>query len=363
MLETETILRGVAALALLQLVVVLLLTGKHKQSHQLAACYAVGVLAFVLTSSTHTPALLGDWQPLWVSLCVIKAGCFWLLARSLFGENFELRPVHLVGMAALAAYGLSQQLYLHRISAPSGTEQAAAYGFDLVVLGLVASAVYGAWSGLATDLIEKRRRMRQYFVAAVGGYLALAACVQIYNQLAGVSTPALLVQFNLLLMAVLSLTACASLLRLRGRSWLEPDSLAVPERRANWAQQTLLTAIQQAMEVDKIYRQEKLSIGQLAAHLRTPEYQLRQAINEGLGYRNFNDFLHAYRIAEVSEKLAQAETAQVPVLNLALDVGYASLGPFNRAFKERMGQTPTSYRRQLLNTAAPGRGEQLATET
>jgi AraC-like DNA-binding protein len=32
------------------------------------------------------------------------------------------------------------------------------------------------------------------------------------------------------------------------------------------------------------------------------------------------------------------------VLTLALDCGYASIGPFNRAFKARFGVTPTQYR-------------------
>jgi AraC-like DNA-binding protein len=36
------------------------------------------------------------------------------------------------------------------------------------------------------------------------------------------------------------------------------------------------------------------------------------------------------------------------VLTIALDLGYASLGPFNRAFKEMTGITPTAYRQQEL---------------
>ena len=33
------------------------------------------------------------------------------------------------------------------------------------------------------------------------------------------------------------------------------------------------------------------------------------------------------------------------VLTIALEAGYGSIGPFNRAFKERFGLTPTEYRR------------------
>ena len=32
------------------------------------------------------------------------------------------------------------------------------------------------------------------------------------------------------------------------------------------------------------------------------------------------------------------------MLTIALDLGYGSLGPFNRAFKEISGMTPTAWR-------------------
>src|SRR5262249_12716498 len=47
----------------------------------------------------------------------------------------------------------------------------------------------------------------------------------------------------------------------------------------------LLRRLDHLMSVERIYRQEGLSIGVLAARLDLQEYRLRQAINEGLGYR------------------------------------------------------------------------------
>jgi len=38
----------------------------------------------------------------------------------------------------------------------------------------------------------------------------------------------------------------------------------------------------------------------------------------------------------------------VPVLSIALDAGFQSIGPFNRAFTAAMGVTPTDYRRHKL---------------
>lgn len=76
-------------------------------------------------------------------------------------------------------------------------------------------------------------------------------------------------------------------------------------------------------------------------------------INRGLGFRNFNDFLHAYRIREACTRPRRPEQARLPVLSIALDVGYGSIGPFNRAFKARIGMTPTRFRRSSANDARP----------
>ena len=76
-------------------------------------------------------------------------------------------------------------------------------------------------------------------------------------------------------------------------------------------------------------------------------------INQGLGHRNFNDFLHSYRIREACARLRRPGQARLPVLSVALDVGYGSIGPFNRAFKARMGMTPTTFRRSAADGGSP----------
>jgi AraC-like DNA-binding protein len=102
------------------------------------------------------------------------------------------------------------------------------------------------------------------------------------------------------------------------------------------------------MTVERIYRQEGLAIGALAARFDVPEYRLRQAINEGLGYRNFNAFLNRYRIEDAKAALSDIAQREVPVLTIAMDAGFQSIGPFNRAFKAETGMTPSEFRREAL---------------
>ena len=95
------------------------------------------------------------------------------------------------------------------------------------------------------------------------------------------------------------------------------------------------------MTEEHLYRREGLTLAALARALGLGEAALRTLINQELGYRNFNDFLHHYRLQEASARLVGED---LPVLTIALECGYGSIGPFNRAFKQRMGMTPSEYR-------------------
>jgi len=111
--------------------------------------------------------------------------------------------------------------------------------------------------------------------------------------------------------------------------------------------QLLLDDLTTAMEHEKIYREPGLTIRILAETLKTPEHRLRNLINSGLGYRNFSSFLNQYRIEAVKAAFAMPENSRIPVLTIALDNGYNSLAPFNRAFRDIEGITPSAYRRAL----------------
>jgi AraC-like DNA-binding protein len=105
------------------------------------------------------------------------------------------------------------------------------------------------------------------------------------------------------------------------------------------------------MADERVYRHDNLTIGTLATKLRIPEYRLRRLINQKLGYRNFNAFLNNHRIEEAKAALADPAQAEVPVITIAIDAGFQSLGPFNRAFKAMTGVTPSEYRRLKASAA------------
>lgn len=117
----------------------------------------------------------------------------------------------------------------------------------------------------------------------------------------------------------------------------DPVALALRKRQAE--------QILQAVVGGGLYRQPRLTVQELADQVRLPEHRLRLVINEHLGFRNFNAFLNHHRLREAAARLRSAEDAHLPVLSIALTVGFGSIGPFNRAFRDAFGVTPTEFRR------------------
>lgn len=98
----------------------------------------------------------------------------------------------------------------------------------------------------------------------------------------------------------------------------------------------------QTLMKEGFYRQENLTLKDLALELTLPEYRIRAVINKELNYRNFNEFINEYRITEAAQRLINEP--ETPISNIALDVGYRTLSSFNRAFRKEKNTTPTAYR-------------------
>lgn len=343
----EIILRTAAVLVLLSLAGLMLSSRRRDHTPWLGALVAAAVAAFVVTSAADASSWLGiSVYPL-TALCVAKAAFFWFFARGLFADEFKIQPKHAAIIGITMAYGVWQQLLFNPLAQrdlANDWEQLAAAGFELWVLVLVLLALSEAHRGLNGDLVERRRRMRILFVAGVSAYLAAAVLVQGYNLSLETRTPDFLVIANLALITTAGLAAIWNLVQMRTASWLDPEPAGVKADELTPLERRILASLGEQLDQRHVYREEGLTIGTLAERLGTREHILRRVINQGLGYRNFNDFLHAYRIREACARLRRIEDARLPVLSIALEVGYGSIGPFNRAFKARTGMTPTRFR-------------------
>jgi AraC-like DNA-binding protein len=112
----------------------------------------------------------------------------------------------------------------------------------------------------------------------------------------------------------------------------------------------LYAQLNATLQRDLLYASPGLTIKTLADAMQVREYMLRRFINQKLGYRNFNQFLNEFRVKKAIEILKDSGESSAKISSIALDVGYASLSSFNKAFKEMQGITPSVYRNRLVSS-------------
>jgi AraC-like DNA-binding protein len=222
------------------------------------------------------------------------------------------------------------------------------------VFAVLAAAVAAAHWG--ADLVEARRRLRAFIlVTGVGYALALLAArlASPHGRIAGVTAIADMavllfivggIAWRMLRVAESGLFAAPA-----------PSEAAAPARvparppaPPHPGDERLADTLQRVMATERPYLGEDFTVARLAQRLAVPEYRLRRLINERLGHRNFNAYVNGFRLEDARAALADPARRETPVLAIALDAGFQSIGPFNRAFKAATGLTPTEFRRQSL---------------
>ncbi|MBA4052612.1 MAG: hypothetical protein C0472_12200 [Erythrobacter sp.] len=343
--QIDIVVRLVACGASL-LLLVLLLTGEVRRGLKLPlAGLLLGSIGYLLNSSSlivnGTPA-----RP-WTELASIFTPLFtWLFARRLF----EREPPRAVAWSAAAVLAVS---WLSDFFIPPHFH-ANFYVIHWVGLALIADLFRTAVAGRADDLVEQRRTVRLWFpllvAAQAGGILAFEL---VTGRGSGSHDPRTQL-INALLILALTLFAGKALLRTETELLVRTEDSPAPEPNEpllSPSEAVLREKLDAAMAAG-FYRTPGLSIAGLAERLGTPEHRLRALINQRLGHRNFSAFLNRYRIAEAKAVLADRAQVDLPVLTLAMDLGYNSLPPFNRAFREETGTSPSEYRRHSIGDTA-----------
>jgi AraC-like DNA-binding protein/VanZ family protein len=315
---------------------------------RLAAAFALGSAAHAVSYSIGSTSPVSISHAPLIALSTGNVVVFWLFTRALFDETFKLRWWHGLVWAAVAAFSFVNCLWI--APASGGSARLSIIAINLIALGFIALAVAQTIASWSSDLVERRRGVRVFIVGAAALYGGLNAILQIFwpgggGELANTVNSAALA-------AVVAAISFA-MMRVDGADLfpVQPAVQTDPVIADAGAEQKLVDALMRLMADERIYRHDNISIGTLATKLKIPEYRLRRLINQQLGYRNFNVFLNEHRIAEAKAALADPSQAEVPVITIAMDAGFQSLGPFNRAFKATTGVTPSEYRKLKASAA------------
>jgi AraC-like DNA-binding protein len=313
------------------------------------AAYAMGLLitseAYLLAWHLHSYELPRELRLAILFAVVAQPVFFWLFSNELFDDRFRFRWWHglvIGGKFVLAATLLFNRKITDIFGVISAEDYPRLIPNFFYTLGFVFHAVAVILRTNRSDLVEPRRRLRAT-VLIVTAVLILHALLS-----AAVLRPAGLGAYSDMF-GLIFITAGAFASVAWGDSiWRE--LFASQKQSAASATLDADPEIMQkaiaAMEVDELFRTEGLTVTALAAKLDVQEYKLRRAINGGLGYRNFNEYLNFYRMRAAKNFLEAKENADYPLIHLALDLGYPSPAPFNRAFKEATGLAPGEYRKR-----------------
>ena len=301
----------------------------------------ISVAAYLVKSSDPLQTALSFAEAPLLFLAMASPYLVWACANILF--EFERPPVWVMVLFPVATIAMCS-LEIGAGSAPLLIRMASIGASLFVVL----HAIYSVVRGSLDDLSQRRRMFRFCFVTCIAVVAAYVLAMELV--FVGQDVPGWVGASNTYLIAAVYLLISVPLLT-RPEDLL-PDERppAEPVDKLDLAEQEMHNALLSAME-NRAYARTGLTIRQLADELGWPEHQLRALINSRLGYKNFSTFLNGYRIDEARGRLADPKEARVQILTIALDAGFASLPPFNRAFREATGMTPSDYRREHLKPA------------
>ena len=286
----------------------------------------------------------------------VTCGWGWLFARSLFvpAQEDTNAPIMAVLLVLLLQFAGSAGLALGDDAADIlrvAGNIVAMVGSTFVIVTLVEIVrhIPGTPNGA-------ERRFRQIFSA---GYLTLViAAVFIVDGAREGSFLALHSNSIESAAAITAMAGAATALRFRNRHPLpenanseEPAQPAEAPTHSEWE---LATRVDDLMRTPEFYTRPSLKVADVAAQLGTRDYLVSRVISKVLKQPNFNRYVNRLRVEHAKKMLRDPELRGTSILVIALDCGFASLGPFNRAFRDETGMSPSDYRRRNATPGGPG---------
>lgn len=331
----EIFLRGGAIATLLICAAIFVLRTPLRRKEGSVAALCVALCAYMAVSS---PGLGFETGPAFFVLAAVAAAVPVLIYWAAI-ELFQDDP-HFAGWQFFICGLIIAASWLSFTSVSVGILRGA--GVIVIFSHLVGIIIRGDQG----DLIEARRRFRRWFLLAIAVVAMVITTLEITGLDRGL--PVVFYLFHAFLVWCLAGVFLIWSVRIDPTIWMVKPQSTLPQVSHSPAQRALIARIQTAIS-NNLWEREGLTLSQMAQELGTQDHRLRRAINQGMGYRNFSSFINGYRIERAKALLSDQDAADRTVLSIAYDVGFASPGPFNRAFRDATGTTPTAFRQAALN--------------
>lgn len=269
----------------------------------------------------------------------VTCGLSWLLSRALFrpGSRSEIWPkliVAILFLTCLVGY------------VTGATEAGGVLGYIGTLHMVIGSAMLfmipvEALDGL--DISAGEKRFRLVFAAGYIGIVGVSFAFRLPELQAWQ-------EGGCAALAAIALVGASMAVLYRQRNPLAEAPRARSSRTSEVVEKNpvLAARLQALLDVDRVFLNPDIKVGEIANHLRQPEYRISQCIVQDLGFSNFSQMINTHRIAEAKERLSHPDFLDCSILVIAMDCGFGSIGPFNRAFKADTGMTPREFRREAL---------------
>ncbi|MEM9055803.1 MAG: helix-turn-helix domain-containing protein [Pseudomonadota bacterium] len=307
--------------------------------HVLWLLLSTSLLAFIANYAlgNRAPALS---HVLEIASCV-SCGLSWLLARALFrSDQDDARWPY--GVVAIL-FSACVILYTTRVL---GLPRVGLLGFVGQVTAMMSSTmlllpIFEAIDGFGRS-DARERQFRGWFLAGYACILTAAIML---------STPAFAAMEHQgqVMCCIFALMAIAVSVHYRKHLQAEKSRARQRPHRLDQNASHLAIGVMSLLEQDRVFLNPEIKVSDLARRLRTPEYKVTRCITGPLGFRNFNQMINRYRIEEAKRLLMDTRFDEKSILAIAMDSGFGSIGPFNRAFKLNTGQTPLAFRKARAN--------------
>lgn len=285
-----------------------------------------------------------------ISLAIALPPLTWLSLNELAGRTGRYSRVAIFGGIA-ALIGTTSVAFL--------------LGNDDIVdaLSIMAYLLFGGhliWSGMNLDLDWMASRplqsliptQRAYMVA--GTILLISAGVDVMVALDirlndSQISPALVGYSNLTFLLALIVVFFT---RHDGTAAPPRPQPATPQAQPNSAEdetsaESILAKLDQEMETNHLYRNESLSLNEIARKIRVPARQVSSAVNT-LRAMNVPKYVNTFRIRDACRIL---EETDMPVTEVIFAVGFTTKSNFNREFQRVTGLNPSEWRSRACSAS------------
>ncbi|MDV6314909.1 AraC family transcriptional regulator [Idiomarina sp. HP20-50] len=292
--------------------------------------------SFLLGSMPSEFALPSLWQIPFRLLDTLLLPVTWVFVLTLFHRNLRFGVLHLGIFIAVSGSILVERFVW--LSWLDELPQWWSVVVNTLALGLVTHMMLVTLLGRNDDLIETRRKYRLYFLFIITASMLLAILVgSVWLRSSQPTIYALSVWLPIFSMALWVLKGDRSALTFY-RDTARKNPLSV-------ADEQILFKLNELMKKDRIYLNETLTTRALAQKLGVAEHKLRTLINTQTGFNNFSHYINSFRLKDVINCFSCRDNDHLPILTIALNHGFNSLPPFNRAFKKETGITPSQFRK------------------